>query len=171
MGKAPLVLSAAILLAGCVSEQNALRAQAKANFQTAKELCNSQNFKTHLEKAKCQDDAYRRTEYVYNSDKDLLDQLIAQRETLSAKIDRGEITQEEANFQLAQFKSGLVEQENQRGQERQANAIAVLSLTQQMTQPPQPLPTYQAPTPPNYQSTTINCTSTPIGSTVFTNCN
>lgn len=168
MDKAPLVMLATILLFGCVSQQNALQVQAKADFQTAREQCEAQNFKTHLEKSKCMDDAFRRTEYVYANNKDLLDELMAEREMLSAKIDQHNLSQEEANLQMAQFRANLVEQENQRRQQQEANAVAALSLMHQMTPPPQPLPTYQLPAPS--PSPIVNCTSTPIGTIVYTNC-
>jgi hypothetical protein len=158
----------AFALAGCVSDQSAVQVQAKADFQTAKEECESSALKTHLEKAKCRNDAFRRTEYVYASNKDLLDQMLAQREVLAAKIDRHELTKEEADPQLAQFKSGLVEQENQRRQAQQdqqrVNTLAALSIMQGMNPPPQPLPV------PLVHPILTNCTSTPIGSSIYTNC-
>jgi PBP1b-binding outer membrane lipoprotein LpoB len=172
MSKVLIALWAALFLAGCVSEQNALQVQAKADFQTAKEQCDSESFKTHIERANCLNDAFRRTEYVYANDKDLLDQMMAQRELLSARIDRHELTKEEADLQFAQFKSGLVEQENQRRQQQQdqhrANTIAALSIMQQMNPPQQPLPVYQMPVV--QPSHAVNCTSTPLGGSVYTNC-
>jgi hypothetical protein len=167
MPKAALAFLA-FALAGCISEQNALQVQAKADFQTAKEECESATLKTHLEKSKCLNDAFRRTEYVNANDKDLLDQMMAQREVLGAKLDRHELTKEEADLQFAQFKSGLVDQENQRRQaqqdQRRANTLAALSIMQGMNPPPQPLPV------PIVHPTLTNCTSTPIGSSIYTNC-
>jgi hypothetical protein len=169
-GMSMLAALLAILLAGCSSQQNALRAQARTEYQTAKQLCSSQNFKTHLELDKCQDEGYRRTEYAYDKDKDLMDQLFAERELLGAKIDRNEITQEDADLQLAQFKTNLIEQARQRQQEQQANAIAARSLMQQLNPPPQPAPTYQVV--PSYVAPThMSCNSIQAAGTVFTNCN
>jgi hypothetical protein len=45
-----------------------------------------------------------------------MDQLFAERELLGARIDSGEITQEEANLQFAQLKTNLTEQARQRQQ-------------------------------------------------------
>jgi hypothetical protein len=173
MGKVTFALLVGFTLAGCVSDQSAVQVQAKADFQTAKEECESSaTLKTHLEKAKCLNDAFRRTEYAYASDKDLLDQMMAQREVLAAKIDRHELTKEEADLQFAQFKSGLVELENQRRQalqdQRRANTLAALSIMQGMNPPPQPLPVYQMPIARPAPIT--NCTSTPIGGSIYTNC-
>ena len=166
------LLGIAVMVSGCVSDQNALQVQANADLQKAKELCNSENLKTHLERSKCDDDAFRRTVYVHSDNKDLLDELMAERELLSAKIDRHELTQEEANLQMAQGTANLNEQLNRRRQQQQeqqaVNSIAALSLMQQMNPSQQAAPIYQPtvvrPLP------TINCTSTPSGTTVYTNC-
>ena len=173
MDKASLVLLATILLSGCVSQQTALQVQAKADFKTAIGQCDSRNFKTHLEKSECIDEALRKTEYIYVQNKDLVDELIAEREVLSGKIDRHELSQEEANLQLAQFRANLIEQENQRRQQQRANAIEALSLMHQINPPSQPVQTYQPPTyqsPPASPSSITKCTSTPLGTTVYTNC-
>src|SRR5271166_3022607 len=102
MRQAPILPLAALAVAGCVSEQNALEVQARADYQTAIEQCLSENFKTHLEKARCVNSALRRTLYIYSRNKDLFDEAMAKREVLAAQVDRHEVTVEEANLQLAQ---------------------------------------------------------------------
>jgi hypothetical protein len=165
----------ATALGGCASNNNAQRVQAEAVLQGESQTCSADAGKSNLEKSQCLNAAIRRTTYMYSTAKDLLDQQMALREVLSAKVDRHELTIEEARLQFAQATSGLTEQAAVRAQQQQelisqrnANFLAAMGAINQMAPKPQSVPVYQMPaTQPSAQ---VNCTSTPMGQTVYTNC-
>ncbi len=175
MFRAFVLFFLASALGGCVSDNNAQRVQAEAVLHGEAQACDAGAGKSHLEKAKCLNAAIRRTTYMYSTAKDLLDQQMALREVLSAKVDRHELTVEEAHLQFAQATSGLTEQATARAQQQQelinqrnANALAVMAAMNQMAPKPQPVPVYQMPV--TQPRAPVNCTSTPMGQTVYTNC-
>jgi hypothetical protein len=104
MMKVYALLTVASLLAGCSPGESPGLQQAKAAQVESSNDCKAAPGKSHLEKAKCINDVIRRTTYQYAQYKDLMEQGMAMREALAAKLDRGELTSEEANLQLSTFK-------------------------------------------------------------------
>jgi hypothetical protein len=171
MPRAAAAIAVASALAGCAARQDPLLAQARADFKTAAETCHEMDT-THLEKVKCKQAAYHRTSYAYDRSgtRDAMELLFAQSAVLAAKVDRHELTEEEANLQLTQMKADLVEQARERQQQEQqqlATAAVAMSLMRS-SQPYYPSPTPWAGSMANRPLT--HCNSNQLGWTVYTNC-
>lgn len=145
MRKIALTVPLALALAACVSDQE---------YQAQLAACERPG-ETHLAIAKCQNAA------MYSSrgsqDRDLQEVMAATREAVAAKLDRHEITEEDARLQVAQAKAQLTGEHERRDLDRAAIIAAAA------TPAPAPFVAPQVPRP-------VNCTSTGFGATVTTHC-
>jgi hypothetical protein len=108
---------------------------------------------------------------AYN-DADLLTVMQAKRRILAVKEDRGEITKDEAQLEMAQFVSGLKDEDLQRqnaasvvAAQRSAASAQMLGAAATMLQASRPAPIIAPATPPMVTTTCmpmgdlVNCTS------------
>lgn len=145
--------SAAVLIAmtltGCAQQRVA---EASKAFEQRAAECTSQHLgdKSHLARANCLEPAFRALFAARGSFGDLTDVYLSNRADLAAKLDRGEITLEEAKVRDAQLKRELTET----GLARRNAALAALP-------PPPPLPVQVAPqqTTCTRFGNTVNCSS------------
>jgi hypothetical protein len=108
-----------ITLSGCGVVQQAQMNNAKKKLATEAMQCSQMVLA--VERADCNTAAENSTVRSHANDGDLLDVFQAQRRVLAGQVDRGEITREQANLQLAELKSVLRQQEIDRAN----NAAAV----------------------------------------------
>ena len=90
-----------LALAGCVSSQSKKLNDATASLTAAKAKCDVQTFRTRTEAARCAneaEEAYLLPAFPYP---DLVRLKIATRTALAEKVDRGQITQAEADLEMA----------------------------------------------------------------------
>lgn len=137
-------------LAGC-SQQRVAEANKVFAQHVSECMAQSPGDKAHLARARCLDPAWGAMFAARGAQGDLTDVYLANRADIAAKIDRGEITQEEGNLRDAQTKRELVET----GLARRNAAVAAtppLSL-------PQPVQVAPQQTTCTRFGNTVNCNS------------
>ncbi|MGH6847913.1 MAG: hypothetical protein ACREC0_10895 [Methylocella sp.] len=162
----PVVLLCA-LLSACAEQMIQQRDQAlQGAFLDCTDRYKRGEFKTYRESAACKNNA--ETSLLGSSignSADLLAQEEAYRLVLASKLDAKQITEAEANLQMAQYRSGLLAEQQRRSNEAQAaDAARIAAAASLMRSMPQP---YQLPMPQPYQMPvrqTTNCFGT--GNTV-----
>lgn len=90
-----------LALGGCVSSQSKKLDVATASLSEAKAKCDAQTFRTRVEAARCANTAeetYLLPAFPYP---DLVRLKIATRTVLAEKVDRGQLTQAEADLEMA----------------------------------------------------------------------
>jgi PBP1b-binding outer membrane lipoprotein LpoB len=118
-----LILTLALALAGCVN--NELSPEAKANLAQARAACALE--KPAVAAAKCQnavDDEYIRPRL---RTPDLLDLYQAERVELAEKVDSGAMTPAEADLKLAQTKTAIISEDEQRRNNATMAAAATMA--------------------------------------------
>lgn len=107
-----LALAASLALGGCLS---AKQREATAAANQADADCKAQPFKTAVALAECRNNAMRLAMPATSAaNRDLLELGLAQRMVLAEKVDRHQITQAEADLEMAKMKTTLVSTEQNR---------------------------------------------------------
>ncbi len=115
----------AILLAGCQSP-------AVTRAEADQAACRAQPFRTAVERARCLNDASERVLPLAGRNEDLLRVQMARRIVLAEKVDARQITQAEADLQMAEGLSGAISTGQERADTEQAlrnqrNTVRALS--------------------------------------------
>lgn len=107
-----VVLAVTLALGGCLS---AKQREATAAANQADAQCKAQIFKSAVALAQCRNDAMRLAMPATTAaNRDLLELALAQRMVLAEKVDRHEITQAEADLEMAKMKTSIVSAEQNR---------------------------------------------------------
>jgi hypothetical protein len=133
-----LILTLALALSGCVNNQ--LSAEARANMAQARAACALE--KPAVAAAKCQnavDDEYVRPRLQTT---DLLELYHAERVALAEKVDAGAMTPAEGDLKLAQTKTAIISEDQQRAN----NAAMATAATMAAAPGPTTCNTYGATT-------------------------
>lgn len=153
--RAVVVLGCAMLLAGCVSSRDkAAISAAEAGVAD----CKAKTFRSAVERARCLNAAAEIAAPAVGDSADLFRVAQNTRLVLAERVDRGQITQAEADLQMSQTMAGLVSEDNRRAT-AQRSAAAQEALAR---------PQFQIVAPGSNQ---INCTSRNAFGQVQTTCN
>jgi hypothetical protein len=168
-----LFLTVPLALGGCGLVQQAEMGKAKERLVAMRADCRARYPDSHAKVADCFTAAENETvrPLAYN-DADLLTVMQAKRKVMAVKEDRGEITKDEAQLEMAQFVSGLKDEDLQRmnaasaaAAQRSAASAQMLGAAATMLQASRPAPIV-APAAPSMVTTTcmpmgglVNCTS------------
>jgi hypothetical protein len=157
-------LALAAPLAACGNPRQAEFEKGKQLYAAAKAECIAQNPRSLAMQADCRTQAANTFVRPYYRYGDLMTLVQAQRKILAVKADRGEITTDEFDLQMAQVESSIAREENLRNlSERSVSAQESVGAAQALGAAASFIRATQPPTPP-----VVNTTCNRIGS--FTNC-
>jgi hypothetical protein len=167
----PLFLVIPLALNGCGVVRQAELAKAKEHLSAQQADCRAQHPNSQAERADCITAAENETLRPFEgNDADLLTLTQAKRRVLAAKVDRGEMTDDDAKLEYAQFMAAVkVEAQRRRNADSAAAAqqsaasAQMLGASALMLQASRPAP-ITVPTP----APTVTTTCMPMGS--FVNC-
>src|SRR4051812_20383900 len=162
-----VVMVAPLLLGGCGLARDARVADARKQFNAAVSDCVARYTKSLAQRADCRAQAantYIRPFYPHG---DLMTLLQAQRKALAIKVDRGQLSREDHDVQIAQAESAIRQEELRRNNaERGVSAQEAASTAQILGASANLLRASQPPIPAPAVTTTcsrtgnfVNCTS------------
>ena len=166
-----LFLAAPLVLGGCGLVRQAELAKAQERVAAERADCRAQHPSSHAERADCFTAAENATLRPFaDNDGDLLTLLQAKRKVLATKVDGGEMTDDDAKLEFAQFMTALKDESQRRtnansaaAAQRSAASAQMLGAAAMMMQASRPAPiTVPTPAPP------VTTTCMPMGS--FVNC-
>jgi hypothetical protein len=166
---AVLFLTVPLALGGCGVVQQVELAKAKERLATQRADCRTRFSESHGQAADCLTAAEDETIRPFTgNDSDLLTLMQAKRKVLAVKVDRGEMANDAALLELAQFASALHDESLQRmnatraaSAQQSAASAQMLGAAAMMLQASKPAPII-TPTP----SPMVTTTCMPMGSTV-----
>lgn len=129
MTKIAVVVAAGFLLSGCAM---ALQKQVFDEVAAAKAACAAGTFPNHVAKARCHNDAEHKLARIYDKP-DLLNLRLATRLALAERIDKGQISESQAELEFAQVGAQIGSQEAARDTNATMAAAAVQMATPRAT--------------------------------------
>jgi hypothetical protein len=172
--RGPVVLLALLALGGCGVARQAQIADAKKQLAAAQAVCKDQL--PHAQRADCMAEAENAYERPFINDPEMLDLLQAKRKDLAVQLDNGQLTQEQANLELATLRVQIRQTELERrnaassvSAQQSAASAAQLGAAARLLQSTPPVveaPPVMQPAAPRPVNTTcngfgntVNCTS------------
>lgn len=153
-------------LGGCSEQRRAeAQAQAQAEVQQQRNACVAQfpPRSHYLDKQRCLEPALRHALMVTGVPNDIAELTLASKAALASRVDRGEVTPEEARLAEARMGSEMTEMTLT----RQRAALAAAALMPRLAPYQLPAP-YQMSVPPSPQPMIVNTNCTRTGQ--FVNC-
>jgi hypothetical protein len=123
MNKVYIIIALAAGVAGCQSAASQKQAEITAAADQAVEQCNTRQFRTAMARAQCLNDAERPRLQIAGQFSDLVNVKFATRMALAEAVDKGQMTQAQADLEMAKANSTLMSSGRQRiNQDRQLAA-------------------------------------------------